>query len=77
MSALGMYDECKTCLCSQKCAARGTVDCNPCIDCNGKPDPNPHKESDNDYCFYVPMDSECPLIPYGFNHFRLKENKDG
>lgn len=54
MSALGMYDECKTCLCGQKCATRGNG-CNPCIDCNGKPDPKPYKESDNDYCFYLSL----------------------
>lgn len=74
MSALGMYDECKTCLCGQKCATRGNG-CNPCIDCNGKPDPKPYKESDNDYCFYVPMDSECPLLAYGEKLFKIKEIK--
>ena len=74
MSALGMYDECKTCLCGQKCATRGNG-CNPCIDCNGKPDPKPYKESDNDYCFYVHMDSECPLLAYGDKLFKIKEMK--
>lgn len=73
MSALGMYDECKTCLCGQKCATRGNG-CNPCIDCNGKPDPKPYKESDNDYCFYVSMDSECPLlVAHNMRLFKIKE----
>lgn len=74
MSALGMYDECKTCLCGQVCVTRGTPKCNPCIDCNGKPDPKPYKESDNDYCFYVPMDSDCPLLPH-WKIFKFKEMK--
>lgn len=87
MSALGMYEECQSCIC-YRCKLRNShpikqvpsFGCaNPCIDCNGKA-----KESDdieNNFNFLESEDEYCKSIQSRFielvnNHIAIKDREN-